>query len=287
MKLSIYMLTVSILWASCLFGTTVKAQRLVATVNINTEKLIIEAREKLVNLKSELENYVNDHEWTDNSKRYDIPVQVDIFIERALATSFEDRYEALLVLSNGTDYQASDKRWGFRYLQGSTQLSHTGQFEPLTGMLDFYIYIMLGQEYDKHAKLGGDAYYQTAFDIVQRSKSSEFFSEGWKERSLHIENIMSERRIPLRELEYYFLQSKQWFRLDDRKTASQYLRVILIRLKEINPELEGLDRYYQLHHLDLARILSILGMRKELNELMELNPANNATYQGFLDQIRD
>lgn len=284
MKKSIHTLAFSALLVLCLLATTSNAQRLAATVNINTEKLILEARQKLVNLKSELENYVNGHEWSDNSRRYDIPVQIDIFFERAQATSFEDRYEALLVLSNGTDYQASDKRWSFRYQQG-IPFSHTGQFDPLKGMLDFYIYIMLGQEYDKISKLGGDDYYQKAFDVVQQSKSSEFYSNGWKERSLHIEMIMSEYRFPLRELEYYFLQSKQWFRLDDRKTAAQYLRVILIRLKNINPELEGLDRFYQLHHLDLARMLSVMGMRKELSELMDLNPANKTTYQSFFEQI--
>jgi hypothetical protein len=286
MKKSVAVLTFTLMLGLWYFAPPAEAQRLVATVSTNTEKLILEARQKLINIKEEVENYVNDYQWCDDSRRYSIPVQIDIFFERAQATSFEDRYEALLILSNGTDYQASDKRWGFRYQQG-TPLSHSGQFEPLTAMLDFYIYIMLGQEFDKIAKLGGDPFYQKAFNVVQQSKSSEFFADGWRERSLHINNIMSEIRYPLRELEYYFLQSKQWYRMDNRKTANQYLRVILIRLKAIDPELTGLDRFYQLHHLDIARMLSVLGMRKELDELIILNPANKVTYEQFISQISE
>ncbi|TKJ39775.1 hypothetical protein CEE37_10890 [candidate division LCP-89 bacterium B3_LCP] len=260
------------------------AQRPIATVKINTEKLIQESKEKLNNLKLELETYVKEFDWSDNSKRYDIPVQIDIFFERAQTVSFEDRYDARMVLSNGTDFQASDKRWSFRYIQGTTT-KQSGQFEPLTAMLDFYIYVMLAHEYDKATKLGGDDYFQKAYDIMQQSKFSEFYSGGWKERSLYLENLMSEGNIPLRELEYFFIQAKQWLRLDNRKTGSQYLRVILMRLLEMDPEKDGLDRFYQLHHLDLARMLSSLQMRQELLDMIRLNPDNEVIYKQFMDQI--
>lgn len=270
--------------ALCLVAARVDAQRPVATVNINTEKLRPESREKLVNLKAEIENYINSKDWIDEASRYDIPVQIDIFFEQAQPTSFEDRYDARLVLSNGTDYQASDKRWRFAYQQGVT-FNQPERFHGLAEMLDFYIYIMLGWEYDKLTRLGGTPYYQKASAVVQQSKFSEYFHNGWKERQLHIENILSDDQIPLRELEYFFLQARQWLRLDDRKTAGQYLRVILYRLKGLNREMEGLDRFYQLHHLDLARFLSLLQMRPELEELSQLDPANAATYQQFIDQI--
>lgn len=272
-----------------LFGLAIseaQAQKPVAEVKINTEKLMQDMRDKLTGLKPELESYVNIRDWTDNLNQYTIPVKIDIFFESAQPTSFEDRYEARFVMSNGSDYQASDKRWVFPYLQ-NTQLSYSGKFNPLTGVVDFYLYIMLGQEYDKVKKLGGDPYYEKASDVIQQSKFSEFFQNGWKERQLHIEKLRSNDRIPLRELEYFFLQANQRLRLDDRKVAGQYLRVIILRLRELSPGTEGLERFYQLHNLDLARMLSSLSMRKELEDLKRLDPANSVTYQQFLDNIQN
>ncbi len=258
------------------------AQMPKATVNVNIEKLTQqETKDKLINFKNDLEEYINNHDWTDNTHRYDIPVQVDIMIERAKPTSFEDRWDALFVISNGSDFQESDKRWTFAYRQGDV-FNHGGDFHSLTSMLDFYIYIMLGQEIDKKTKTGGTSFYEKANEIVQLSKFSEFFQTGWKERSNRIAKILSEDNIKLRELEYFFVQATQWMRLDNRKTTSQYLRVILIRLKEIDPEKEGLNRFYQLHHLELARLFSVNGLNDELTELSTLDPSNIETYRQFL-----
>jgi hypothetical protein len=262
------------------------AQRPIATVRLNMEKLTNpETRDKLANLKEELERYVNDKEWTDNSYQYNIPVQIDILFERMQPTSHEDRWDARFILSNGSDYQASDKRWSFPYMIGKP-FYQEGKFHPLTGMIDFYMNIMLGRELDKKKKLGGTPYYQKALDVVQLAKFSEFYSSGWKERQTLITKILSEDQIPLRELEYFFNQANQWFRVDNRKTASQYLRVIVMKLEEINPDSDELNRFYQLHHLDLARLMSVLGMREELETLKRLNPANADTYQKFIDQIQ-
>lgn len=268
------------------FAPQIQAQRPVAKINVNLEKFTQqEIRDKLINFQGKLEQYINNYEWTDNEHRYNIPVQIDILFERARPTSFEDRYDARFIISNGTDFQDSDKRWTFAYQEGES-LTHTGQFHSLTGMLDFFIYILLGHELDKLAKLGGTPYYQKAEEVVQLSKFSEFFQTGWKERSVRIADIISEDRVPLRQLEYFFIQATQWMRLDNRKTANQYLKVILIKLKDLNMESEGLSRFFQIHHLELARMLSVLGMAEELNELKRLDPANVGTYQQFLEQIQ-
>lgn len=262
------------------------AQVPVATIRLNMEKLTSqETRDKLSSLKDELERYINDKDWTDNAYQYNIPVQIDILFERMQPTSYEDRWDARFILSNGSDYQASDKRWSFPYMQGKP-FYQEGKFHPLTGMIDFYMYIMLGRELDKKKKLGGTPYYQKAQEVVQMSKFSEFFPYGWKERQTLIQQILDKDQIPLREIEYFFTQANQWLRLDNRKTAGQYLRVIVLRLKEINPDSKDLSRFYQLHHLDLARLMSVLKMRDSLEELKSLNPDNSSTYQKFLDQMK-
>jgi hypothetical protein len=281
LKLCVGMLVVAVM-----LTRTGWAQRPVAQININTDKLLPESKEKLASIQQELEKYINDFTWSDNNYRYDIPVQVDVFFERAQPTSFEDQYDARFVISNGSDFQSSDKKWRFPYMQGKV-FTHAEQFHPLTGMFDYYLYILLGWEYDKKSKLGGSDYYQKAFQVAQLSKFSEFFSTGWKERSDYIDKILSDVRIPLRELGYFFIQAEMRYRVDDRKAASQYLRVVLLRLNKLSRDDDDVNRFYQLHNLNLARMLSALAMRPELENLVQLDPDNAVTYRQFIDQITE
>ncbi len=283
-QLSFHFCIITVLMAVTL--SSAEAQILKAEVTINTEKLIQEAREKLTNLQDQITRYINDYAWIENlNSRYEIPLQVDIYFERAEPTSFEDRYDARLVLSNKGDFQQSDKRWKFAYQQGS-QLAHIEQFNSLTSVLDFYIYILFGQEFDKTARLGGSPYYQKAFQVAQLAKFSEFFPYGWKERLAEIELLQSESQQPLRELEYYYAQAANRLRVDDRKTAGQYLRVIILKSKSLNPEDARTQRFFELRHLDLARMLSVLELADQLQELALIDPAHEVTYREFLKQVK-
>jgi len=284
MKTSNWLLFIVTVFLTGIISPRVSAQKPVATVNVNLDKITQQAtKDKLTDFINQLEEYINSYDWTDNSHRFNISVQIDIMVERVRPVNFEDRWDALFVISNGSDFQESDKRWLFAYQQGDI-LNHAGDFDSMTSMVDFYINMMLGQELDKKSKLGGTSYFEKANEIVQLSKFSEFYQTGWKERSTRIAKSLSKDNITLRELEYFFIQAKQWMRMDNRKTSSQYLRVIIFRLKEMNPNIEGLNKFYQLHHLELARLLSSNGLNDELSEIINLDPANAETYRQFLDK---
>lgn len=269
---------------SLILAYSASGQQIQAKVILNTEKLLQESKDKLVPLADQLTRYVNEYDWLQAQSRYLIEVQVDIYIERAEPTSFEDRYEARLVIGNKGDFQESDKRWKFPYQQGS-QFTHADQFNALTGVLDFYLYMLLGGEFDKASKLGGTDYYAKAYQVAQLSKFSEFFQWGWKERLAHIENIRSDSNLPYRELRYFFIQARNNLRVDNRKAAEQYLRVVLIRLKGLNPENEATLRFYELNSLELARLLAAFGMRSQLQELAVQDSPHAATYQEALKQL--
>jgi len=269
---------------SLMIAPAAQAQRLVAQVSLNTEKLLQESKDKLAPLQDQLVRYINDYDWSGVSSGYEIPVQVDVYFERADPASFEDRYDARLVVSNQSDFQESDKRWRFAYQQGA-QLNHAGQFNSLTSALDFYFYILLGQQFDKSTKLGGTPYYQKAYQVAQLSKFSEFFQWGWQERLTRIEKLQSDAQIPLRELNYFFVQGRNRLRVDDRKTAEQYLRVVVLRLHHLNPEDESTQRFYELNSFELGRMLTTLGLRQQLQDLSAMDPAHQATYDAFFKQM--
>ncbi|MBU1651534.1 DUF4835 family protein, partial [bacterium] len=241
-----------------------------------------EIKDKIVNLPVELARYIQSINWSNNERNYDISVRIEIILDNVKPTSHEDRYDGSFIFSGSTEYQAADNRWTFPYMAGQS-LNYSGNFNPLTAMVEFYMNIMLGYELDKHSKLGGQSFFEKANDVIQQSKFSEFFQTGWKERQYRIDNLLSNENQALRELEYFFTQAHNRLRVDERNTAGQYLRVIVLKLQDINPENEGLERFYGLHAYDLARLLSTMGFRAELEQLLLLNPQNEATYREFLE----
>jgi hypothetical protein len=263
--------------------SSARAQKISAQVSVNTEQLMAESKVKLTPLQDQLSRYLNDFDYTDNNAHYNIPVQIDIFVTAATATSFEDRYDATIAVNSQNDFQAADKKWRFGYQQGS-QLTHNDQFQSFTSLIDFYIYCLLGQEYDKKTKLGGDSYYQKAFQVAQLSKFSDVFEQGWKERTATAERYQSAPRKPYRELEYFYAQAQYRFRVDDRKTSGQYLRAIIIKLRNLQADDPATVRYYEVHHLEIARMLSTLGLQDQLQLLIGLDPAHVTDYQQFLQK---
>jgi hypothetical protein len=71
----------------------------------------------------------------------------------------------------------SDNNWRFYYPQNKNLVHDELQFDDLTSFVDFYVYVMLGYDYDTFSELGGTQYFseaQSVFEIGQNSGS-----QGW------------------------------------------------------------------------------------------------------------
>ena len=137
------------------------AQRIQAKIEVTLDKLPMDNQQRLSDLQAQLDRYINAYEWCPNNYNYTVPVSINIYFEEAKATSREDRYEARLIISNESDVQYSDYRWDFD-LDAHPQLAHSPTYNAFTGMIDFYMYLILGFEFDRIEKLGGRDYFQKA-----------------------------------------------------------------------------------------------------------------------------
>jgi hypothetical protein len=157
------LLAVFILPRATAFG-----QGIHADVKLHLEKIPMDHRHKLANLQEKLTAYINDYDqWTDDEDLGDLYLNIQIFLQD-ISSNFEDRYAGQFLISNNSDLQFFDKHWRFNYTPGDAFYHQENAFNPLTSLIDFYINLVLGGEYDKIDRLAGTKYYVIAQDIAHQ-----------------------------------------------------------------------------------------------------------------------
>ncbi|MBZ0265108.1 DUF4835 family protein [bacterium] len=258
------------------------AQRMVATVNIDMERLPQEHQNLHVSLENIVESYINEQEWAPDEYGYDFYMDVDIVFEEAKAISFENRYSAVIVVSNRADAQFSDKRWEFSIDPG-IQLTYSEQFEPFRSLLDYYAQMLHGYEFDKIKKFGGDPYFQTARRITQAARFSSRYFTGWDKREEWVDEYLEDANDHYRYLNFLYYTG-EWLYYDerDRETAKQYLLYAIKQFDRVPKK--RLERFFDLNYYNYANALAEYKEFKALSEIASRDPEHADLYERLLDK---
>ncbi len=259
------------------------AQRMIATVTVNLERLPQQNQNKLMGINRIIEDYLNQTDWGPDDYEYDYHVDLEIFFESTDASiSYEDRYSAQLVVSNRKDAVYNDKRWDFK-LDPGFQLNYATQFDPFRSMIDFYIQMVLGHEYDKVKKFGGQSYFEEARQIAQNARFSSRFFNGWDKREKLIEDYLEKENEHFRYLSFLYYTG-EWLYYDerDRETAKQYLLYAVKQLDRV-PE-EKRERFFNLNHYNLANSLADYEEYSTLSKVAAMDPDHADVYQRLLNR---
>ncbi len=190
-----------------------QAQELNCQVSVNIAQLTGSEFTFLQDLGEQIELYVNERSFTQDRfldyERVDCIMQV-IFEEAISLTSFRAR----LVLSSrrpiygvpqvSTVLQINDPNWQFNYAQGTPLQFDLERFDPLASVIDFYVFIMLGYDYDTFDAFGGTPHFERARRIALQAESQGGI--GWSDlgdnrgRKDLIEQVLDPRFRPLRQV---------------------------------------------------------------------------------------
>lgn len=195
-------------------------QEIELTVNVSIDQLNFESRRFVSTMKQDIEQYVNNRRWLDNQWEDDkIPVEMNI----VLAGGANQKFSARMFLISkrfifGTDKGASvnlrlyEDKWSFEYMQNASLSHNPLRFDPLTSIIDYYMYLVLGFELDTYEELGGSKAFEMARRVV--SLGASYNAPGFDTYSPFGEftkhNLMSEiqnmRYDPIRKtwFAYYY-----------------------------------------------------------------------------------
>ncbi|MBC8277266.1 MAG: DUF4835 family protein [FCB group bacterium] len=251
------------------FSHNVFAQKIVCRTKISLEKMPLENQQKLAFLQEELDSYINTFDWTEDEFGYDVNCLLEIAFDEVKTVSYEDRYVATVIISNGVDLQYADKRWTFALNQGE-RLSHSSSFHPFTSLIDFYLDLILGHEFDKLHDLGGDEFYAAAKLLGESAKFSSQYYRGWDRRNITVTDLTSQSNIPYRKLLFHYNTGLYFFDTQEFDSARPHLHRAAGLLKRV--EKKKLERFYDLNYLYFSRALKSMKMPAELKTLDSYKP---------------
>ena len=259
-----------------------EAQQIKADVTLMIERLPLKKQEELKDFDQVIATYLNDHDWTGEEFENPIPVTVQIFMQDA-SVSYEDRYTATFLISNGSDLQYFDKYWKFPYQYGEQLIHQDNVYHPFTGFLDYYVYLLLAGEYDKMGKLAGSPYYERSRQIQEQAMFDATFQKGWRERSEDMDYIMSEEFIPFREMKDLFYLGLSYSGEDD-KMMKKYCKDAVTALEKIfrkNYEHKEARDFMKATHTDLIDIFK--DDPDVLRQMRRMDPDHKGAYDKYLN----
>lgn len=195
-------------------------------------------------LEADIENYINEYRWTEIefTEQERIVCQINI----VLTTGDQDfNFSAETVLSvrrpiyntttETTTLIIGDQSWQFSYPQGRSLIHDELQFEGLTGFIDYYIYLLLGYDFDSFSPLGGTSYFEKAQNVVDLAQNEQTI--GWtrnsnnqRNRFVLITDLLNNNYQPLRNAIYtYHRLGIDTFTQSPESARQQ----VLLALKEI------------------------------------------------------
>jgi hypothetical protein len=284
---SLFLRSIKIIINSFLIGMVavlpgrVSAQAIQAKVQLTLERLPLEKQEKLKNLDETIETYLNDYDWTDDSEDIQIPVTIQIYLQDK-SVSYEDRYGGTFLISNNSDIQYYDKYWYFPYDPAKPLMHNEGIFNPFTSFLDFYIYLILGGEYDKYGKFMGTPFYQKANQINDQAKFTTTFMSGWKERGMLIDHILGKEFARFREMKDLYFLGRSYLGEED-STAVKYCSEaidLLNTILERNPEGKETLQFINAHYIEFIEMFQ--NDPRMMRELIRIDPNHEKTYRQYL-----
>ena len=193
----------------------IMAQELDATVTIKLEQLDTSSRERLDNFATQIQDYLNNTKFTkQNWPGEKIKCFFTVFF---VGSPDETTYSAQLIVSsqrpiygtksNSLMMTVLDNSWSFKYQKNQSMYFNQTDFDPLTSMLDYYAYIIIGFDGDSFDKLGGTDYYQKALEICVRGGSGAY-AKGWQSASdtynkrILVDNLLNVKYQQFRQ-DYY------------------------------------------------------------------------------------
>ena len=168
-------------------GLFAKAQELQCEVRVNSTQVSGSDRTIYQNLQTALYEFINNTKFTEINFRQNEKIECSILLD---ITSREGNYftgEINIALRRPiykTNYNSPlfnyvDRKFTFEYMDGQTlDFNPNNYISQLTSTIGYYVYLMLGLDFDSFSPLGGTQFFEICEQIARNVPQSTG-DEGW------------------------------------------------------------------------------------------------------------
>ncbi|MCF8378308.1 MAG: DUF4835 family protein [Bacteroidales bacterium] len=276
-------------------------QEFLCNVQVNSQQ--IEGTDKRVfeNMQTTITEFVNNRRWTNYEFKPEERIECNIVININERPS-TDRFKATFnVVASRPVYRTgynspllnyADKKFEFEYVEFQPmEFQENNYFSNLTSVLGFYLYTILGLDFDTFSEFGGTPFFEIAQSVVNAAQNSPV--SGWQafedpnNRYWLNENYMNNTYSDLRKFlyEYHRLGLDVMSEKPDEGRAA--ISNSLKYLQKVHQRKTGLFALQLIIDAKRDEIVNIFskGNPKEISEaqniMNEIDPANSSTYSNM------
>lgn len=203
--------------AAAMFPTAAAAQELNCTVEVNSSQVEGTYRNVFDELTTNITEYFNENEWTNAQFSQNERIECRFFLTIKEYNGDKVKGDIQVQLSRpvfNSTYTTTllnfkDTKVEFEYHEGDQLIRNdNGWNGNLTGILDFYAYLILALDFDSFSPRGGQPYFDKAAAVVQFAQSSG--EVGWrtfednKNRSAVLNSFTDSNTGMIRDMYYQY-----------------------------------------------------------------------------------
>jgi hypothetical protein len=274
------------------------SQEIAARVIVNFESLQTEYREKLLNFATQVEDYINKNKWTDIKwEGPKIPISIQVYFRSGNPSN---RYSAQVVISSQRPIYQSEKstlmlklidpNWEFTYEKNQVLLFNPNLFEPLTGFINYYVYVVLGIDSDSYEEFGGTKFFNQALSIAYQGASSNF-SSGWSpgegafNRVDFVSEYLNEKYQNFRKAFFDYHYNGLDLASEDPSLPTKKLINFIKTLEDLRAKVFTrsilLKVFFDTKYLEFCEILRNYRDKSIFDRLKKIDPAHISTYDEY------
>ncbi len=296
----VLVLTILVLLPFPLFG-----QELDCEVTINTQTLTSDAIDNLSDFQAQVKQYLNNTRWTKDDFGNDrIKCSFSIFFQ---GSPGEGRYAAQVFVGSqrkiwdlkrkrplekgSATLRVFDGNWEFSYTRGVPLTRNDYRFDPLTSLLDFYAYVILGFDYDSYESLSGTPPFQRALNIFNLSQSAgtpkgwESTGSGSYSRTRLIDELMNAKFKDFRGAMYtYHSEGLDYMTKDSSAALAKILAAVDMvgKVKEkINQPSVAIKTFFDSKYLELCELFINYPDESVYRKFGLIDPAHQKSYEEY------
>ena len=284
-----------------LFGwgfSLLTAQELDIRVSVQAAPGLSGDQSVLKQLEQDLTQYINNRRWTEDAFKAEERIHgtltfiitnrpaLDEFTGTLQVQSFRpvynSSYESLLLTFNDQDL-------AFKYLpQQALEYSENAYTSNLTSLVNFYMLMILGFDYDSYAPSGGSPFFIRAQNIQNAAAGAQQkgwnFSDGTRTRYWLLENMINNTLKDIRKVNYDFHRKgldQMSEKLEDGRKAVLESLIVLQKFYKQNPQAYIIRIFCDTKKIEIADIFKSASddqKRQMLNIMSEVDPSNLGIY---------
>ena len=284
-----------------IFASKLNAQEIFCNVQVNASQIQTSDRKVFQTLQTAIYEFVNNTKWSNTNVKNEERIECTFLINIKEKVS-NDEYKASIQVQStrpvyGTSYKSTmlnylDNNFRFRYLEyQALEFNENTHISNLTSVLAYYVYIVLGLDFDTFSEYGGTPYFIKAQNIVNNAQNAREI--GWKafesdkNRYWLAHDLLDTRYEEIHSCLYRYYRGGMDIMAEKSDDARYEITEALEELRGIyreNPSAFILKLFFDAKSDEIIKIYSEAFPNEQvriIKLLTEIDPANSTKYQAI------